>query len=42
MMREHQLLYSSVKLNTGDALRFVITHNERHIIQAKRNLNNAH
>lgn len=31
-----------IKLNTGDALRFVITHNERHIIQAKRNLNNAH
>ncbi|HRG87657.1 MAG TPA: DinB family protein [Chitinophagales bacterium] len=31
-------IFRLIKLNTGDALRFVIAHTERHIIQAKRNL----
>lgn len=29
---------SLIKLNMGDAILFVLTHNRRHIIQAKRNL----
>lgn len=31
-------IFRFIKLNTGDALRFVIAHTERHMIQAKRNL----
>lgn len=31
-------IFRLIKLNTGDALRFVIAHTERHMIQAKRNL----
>ena len=31
-------IFKWIKLNPGDVLRFLIVHNERHILQAKRNL----
>ena len=31
-------IFRLIKLNTGDALRFLTAHTERHMIQAKRNL----
>ena len=30
-----------LKINAGDALLFVLTHNRRHLVQAKRNINSA-
>lgn len=31
-------LSSFIKMNAGDAMRFLLTHNNRHLIQAKRNI----